>query len=275
MISNFPSSNDASLWTKEAIFGFLAAIGGLVLFCGLILEWKSDKKHEAEEKKSFSDINEYRKGRRKSKRGEIWVISGVVIEIVIAVIFAMLDVKAKHNINIENAKNAPLNQPLSDLEVEAFICFSPCFITTSNFQQTGFNLLEKDEGIQTTNLERFRNLYPYEVQQFAIPGKNENETKEYPALHFRFTMDFINTFSLPPAHLTPKDILDNYPLIRIVVEGVPTNAFLVGGFARILINGTFSKKWIIPPQKSDMRFAVTNNWSFTLLATNTNTTATP
>ena len=82
------------------------------MLIGLWMEFKRDKQSE---KEWFSDINEFRKGRHTSRRGEKWVIAGVVIEIIVAILFASHDVWDKYEIDKRAAENDPQKQPLSSI----------------------------------------------------------------------------------------------------------------------------------------------------------------
>ena len=106
----------SSLLTKEVVFSFFAFIGGAVVLIGLWMEWKSSKKEEHEaEKDWFSDIDKFRRRHRKLHAGEFWVMSGVAIEIIVAVVFAAMDVVEKHDIG---ERIDPTNLPV--LNINAF-----------------------------------------------------------------------------------------------------------------------------------------------------------
>ncbi len=113
MIVNFLSSISSSLWTKEVIFSFFAALGGGILLWGLLLEFRSEKQSEIQSEENwFSDLNKYRSRYRKSLCGEKWVIVGVSIEIIVAVVFAVIDVKEKYDIG---KKIDPANFPVFNI----------------------------------------------------------------------------------------------------------------------------------------------------------------
>jgi hypothetical protein len=105
---------DSSLITKEVIFCSLAALGGMVGLRGLLLELKEEKESE---KEWYSDLSDFRNGKHKSMRGAIWVMAGVGIEIIIAVVFVGLDIIDKNEIN----KQGPLNQPIAYLSATVWL----------------------------------------------------------------------------------------------------------------------------------------------------------
>lgn len=98
-----------SVVTKAAITAFFAAFGGGVLIWGLVLEWRQEKRSERD---WFSNINDFRNSKQKSKQGEKWVIAGVAIEVVVAVVFAVTDVCEKYKINANAAAHDPANLPI-------------------------------------------------------------------------------------------------------------------------------------------------------------------
>jgi hypothetical protein len=126
MISNFFSANSSSFLTKEIIFCGLAALGGLIVLRGLWLELKSDKESE---KEWYSDLNDFKKGKHKSWCGEIHVIVGIAVEIIVAVLFAAMDVKEKHDIIKYEAQSDPRSQPITYLAA----------LVTLNVRGTNFN----------------------------------------------------------------------------------------------------------------------------------------
>jgi hypothetical protein len=121
-MSNFVSSISASLLAKAVVFSFFAAVGGVILLIGLWMEFKRDKQTE---KEWFSDINEFWKAKRKSRRGEKWVIAGVAIEIMVAVLFATLDVWDKYEINKHEAQSDTRNLPIQAIRGYARIKIRP------------------------------------------------------------------------------------------------------------------------------------------------------
>jgi hypothetical protein len=117
MILNFLSSESSSLLTKEIVFGSLAAIGGACVLRGLWMEYVStdEKRYES------IDIKGFRELKIKEKRGEKWVMVGIVVEITVAVLFAALDVKEKHDINKQNEANDPRNASISYMYATALL----------------------------------------------------------------------------------------------------------------------------------------------------------
>src|ERR1019366_3026578 len=95
MIANFLCFAWSSLLAKEVIFCFSAAFGGVIVLRGLWLEYIStdEKRYET------ADIIGFRSLKAKEKRGEVLVMAGILIEIVVGMLFAGIDVWDKYEIN--------------------------------------------------------------------------------------------------------------------------------------------------------------------------------
>jgi hypothetical protein len=98
--------------SKALVFSILAAIGGIIVLWGLLLEWKADKEWYFNEQ--YSNLEDLRKCKFKAKCGAKLVMAGICVEIIIAIIFAILDVSEKW-------KSDPRNKPIS--EVDALVYF--------------------------------------------------------------------------------------------------------------------------------------------------------
>lgn len=94
MSLNLLSENPSSLLSAEFVFVGLAAIGGMIVLCGLWLEYKF-----GDEDNEFPDLRSFWRAKRLTRRGEKLVMLGVFLEVVVAMVFAGLDVFEKYEIN--------------------------------------------------------------------------------------------------------------------------------------------------------------------------------
>jgi hypothetical protein len=80
-------SSTLSWLRSEFVVFALAALGGVVVIIGLCWEYKSTDETRYEK----ADIGEFRSLKALEKRGERWVIAGIIIEVIVAVLFALRD----------------------------------------------------------------------------------------------------------------------------------------------------------------------------------------
>jgi len=110
MISTILSSESISWLIAEIITIFFAMVGGILVFWGLRIE------KMAENDLSPDIFSEEEKSRRlKAKRGWKLLMLGVFIEILVAGFFAAKDGWEIREVQINEVRNNPLNQPISDL----------------------------------------------------------------------------------------------------------------------------------------------------------------
>jgi hypothetical protein len=114
------SSASVSWLVGQAIIWFLAAVGGAIVLRGLWLEYKGGKD------------GYFHAQKKKVERGEIWVILGVFVEIVVGVIFAARDGCQARQTAIEIANNDPRNQPLMSVVAFATIRYKTNDVIWSN-----------------------------------------------------------------------------------------------------------------------------------------------
>jgi hypothetical protein len=253
MSLNFPSVISMSLLTKEICFSSAAALGGLIVLIGLWMEYVSTDESRYES----VDIKGFRKLKSKEKRGEQWVMWGIFVEIAVAVTFAALDVKDKHDIDKQNKANAPTNQQIGLLTASVSL-----FQTGTNRSNVNF---DSPLGGKFLVRLRFRNSaqhdtdFPFElvctsgsftgITTNMVPGK-PIATYTWDGLVWDLEFEANSTsrgLNVIPANATVQDALD--------LDSVEFDALFLqpdtdtdGGEIILTINST-KKIFKIPPQK--------------------------
>jgi hypothetical protein len=87
------------------VISVFAAIGGIIVYMGLKMEGPPDEK-------PFKDVGEFRRHKIMGARGWKWLMRGVFIEIVVAMVFAWRDGCQARQTAIAIAANDPRNQPV-------------------------------------------------------------------------------------------------------------------------------------------------------------------
>lgn len=255
MSLTFLSSIWESLWTKEVAFCGLAAIGGLVVLCGLWLEYISTDEDRYEK----ATIEDFRSLKSKEKLGEKLVMVGIWIEIGIAVLFAGLDVWDKHEINIATAKNNPLLQPATQISATLLLT-----IATPNFtQQSEQNVRYSFLNFNTKSITNFSNQQIFSVAAssgryflhqnvptngiIVIGGPTPKVTGYTVGL--RFEQEGLLLPSGQPLSIENTNSWDDFPEISITnalseirfaeayINFLPTNTVIIRGRAVLSING--------------------------------------
>jgi hypothetical protein len=245
MASNFLSSILSSLWTKEVIFSFFAAFGGGVLLWGLWLEFKEEKKPK---KEWFSEIGEYRDRHRKRLYGEKWVIAGVAIEIIVAIVFAVMDVREKYNIG---EKIDPNNLPV--LNINAFVKLRVKGNEFPDLTHWNSVRIATNWGSRTATAMLCGND-PSRVLSSSIPtlftddfgtGSEHSDSREY---FLNFRMESISAALNLPMQSASKS-LKAADLFRIDANFLPPQSEIMDGYAFVVINNSLWKLFRIYPQK--------------------------
>lgn len=120
------SSSSVSSLKELGIIVFCAAIGGIVVLIGLVKEYKWEKDW-------YSDINDLRKSKLRRKGGEIWVIVGVALEVIIGIGFASHEWDEAKQTAINIKKNNPLKKPLAFLSASVTLRLLSTNIQDSNW----------------------------------------------------------------------------------------------------------------------------------------------
>jgi hypothetical protein len=245
MSANFLSSISLSLWAKEAVFSFFAALGGGVLLWGLWLEFKEEKKPK---KEWFSDLGEYRDRNQKRLSGEKWVIVGVVIEIMVGVVFAVMDVRDKYEIGNEVD---PTRLPV--LNMNAFVVLRVKGNEFPDLTQWDSIPASTNWGSKITTAALCGNG-PNSVLQ-SIPsmisddfgtGIGFPDSREY---FLNFHMESVSAAMRLPMQSASKSFgAANF--FSMNVAFLPPQSEIIDGYAFVVINNSLWKLFRIYPQKS-------------------------
>jgi len=230
-----PDSSTLS-WLKSEVLVFIfAAIGGIVVIIGLWWEYKATDESRYEN----AGIDEFRSLKSLEKKGEKWVIFGIVIEVIVAVAFACRD--DWHIRNIEKNSD-PLNLPISQvfailkLEVKGTNLFSP----SPNFLYDGSSSIE----MMVTNIYApslggigfFPSAFPRYSAHMENFASRKISSYGYTLKFERNTMplgdwtSLANTNDLIPPNLPVRYVLDKLKIMRmwIIFQKMPN--FLVERF---------------------------------------------
>jgi len=142
-------------WLRSEFVVFvLAALGGIVVIIGLWWEYKSTDETRYEK----AEIDEFRSLKSLEKRGEKWVIAGIIIEVIVAVLFAWRD--DWHIRQIETAQhNAdPRNLPINSISGYGRIIVRP------------------KQGAETQFAMSLPQAFPDEEEQYSDSEIKKNET---------------------------------------------------------------------------------------------------
>lgn len=241
---------------------------------GLWLEFKEDLKSE---KEWYSNLDDFRKFKKKSKHGEIWVAVGVSVEVVIAIAFAVLDVRDKYEINVNADRNNPLNKPFSSISARADIdalmsqeAQSNAMVqvrpikdwqvvfATLELRTLNTNILLKNVPISAPK----RDINPYVGGLLSVSYSRSNRVvisrKSDVGFEITFSMD--NTFDYregfyknysPNQWPTAGQILNDFNVLKITQNFIPVGTEINGGHVEIVINGIETNFEIFPqPMKA-------------------------
>jgi hypothetical protein len=244
-------SESASLLTKEVVFSVFAGFGGVVVLIGLWKEWKSGKMDEIEsEKEWFSDINKFRQRRRKSHAGEFWVMSGVAIEIIVAVVFATMDVIDKHNFGNDVSRIDPTNLPV--LNINAFAMLRVKDKDFPDLTQWDSIPMSTNWGSKSATLKLCGNgqnsvlqSIPYMISDDFGKGTGFPDFREY---FLNFHMESVSAAMSLPLQSASKS-LGAANFISLDVRFLPPQSEILGGSVFVVVNNSLWKLFRIYPQK--------------------------
>lgn len=107
-------SSSLSAWwpwlTEAVVLSFLAVVGGVLVYVGLSLERRSEKSW-------YSNIEDFRSRESDKQRGWSWLMWGIRVEIITALVFALISVRD----DMKNASNNPLNQEAQSAKATVFL----------------------------------------------------------------------------------------------------------------------------------------------------------
>jgi len=247
------------LRSESWIFG-LAAIGGVIVLIGLWMEYVSTD----EKRYGKTDIQGFRKLKAKEKRGEIWVMAGIAVEIAVAVGFACRD--DWHIRQIENAqKNAdPRFRTISDIAATvSFRVNKANFLELPHFgnpkREADMWLMESAQnakivwpGLEVANdriwylngSTEFPILATDHLESF--PSKADDRTY-FMECHIDNFDGAWSEFMMLQRTNFAKDI-DRVSAIRISVKCLPHNLAILDGTVKLVINDSVVKMLQIPKQ---------------------------
>jgi hypothetical protein len=218
------SSSSSSWWISQAPYWFLAAIGGLVVLMGLWLEYKGGKP------------GHFHVQKRKVECGEVWVMVGIVIEIIVGIGFAVRESwEAKQTADVI-AKNDLRNQNISDISATAIlIVMGTTFNDLTNKDFKGrvatmslWNSDKEPAPLDYLNADSFtRNDF------FVVAGNpNASNSREY-GIRFRsFNFRAFNGLE------TKVKALDDVQLVRMELFFLPRGSEVAAGGVDLVVNST-------------------------------------
>lgn len=238
------------------------------------------------DKKTYRDVSDLRWQKLKSEIGWWVLIAGIVVEIATACVVAVSgDIEMKQ-IKINEAKNNPLNQPISDVSANVNIKLAGTNFTESplwgaaavaslilddmKVWSGGTNVISGATTIEMGNLLADKDdVRRVDYSELLSPRA---DTHGY-VLHFHPNnglVPFVPVFRITPQKA--KLIIDAVRVLVIAVKFIPHDAELLGGDAEILINGNIRVDFDILPQKAFPLpvglSAKAGDSGFTLIATN-------
>jgi len=210
----------ASWFIGEAIICFLAAIGGVLVFKGLVME--GPPKGE---------------GDKAIQRWKLLRL-GILVEIIVATAFAGKDGWHAWQINNEITKNNPLNQPISEVSAVFRI-----LVSATNFTPNKFTSLDDT----TFNCGPFY-MRPKNAAWFTHVDNYATGHASYYGIAITFDQEIlptsewndINNTNGDPfvvTDITVSNALSSATNVFAYIGFIPTNAVVVRASARVLFNG--------------------------------------
>jgi hypothetical protein len=265
------STVSASVSWWDVGTALLASFGGIVVFWGLWLE----KKYE---KEAYTNVDDFRFCKSKRERGWKILMLGISLEIVIGFAHALEDGIEIKRIESDTVKNAPLNQPVSDISAKVVVK-----LEGTNFARVNDMFdLRKDNWVMfcstKTNEAVFdsgslKSLMAEDVLPF-VHYRTPNEAVISHGYVIKYIENSLNFFEskTPPQESRPiaKEVLEKVKVLRILPGFIPKETKVIGGEVWLTINGNLRTKFIIYPQEMDKTFLEWNPDFKTLvfLATN-------
>lgn len=208
------------------------------------LEFKEEKKPK---KEWFSDVGEYRDRHRKRLYGEKWVIAGVTIEIIVAVVFAVMDVRDKYKIG---EKIDPTNLPI--LNINAFVKLRVKGNVFPDLTQWDSIPLSTNWGSKKATAMLSANAPSAPISSiptmvaddFGI-GSGYPDFREY---FLNFRMESVSAAMNLPSQPASKSI-SAANFISIDVKFLPPQSEILDGYAFVVVNNSLWKLFRIYPQK--------------------------
>jgi hypothetical protein len=265
------SSTPVSWLLGQAVIWGLAAIGGIIVIRGLWLEYKGGKN------------GYFHAQKRMTEHGEIWVIVGVAVEIIVGVGFAVRDGLQARQTAIEIARQDPMNRPISQISailrfkinkvnIRAVLHFGgPSVAIISLLEPVDATMGDGKPGVLSPlTLSPTGKLYALYLSSslpdlvadtFDTPDGFTGTRPYFMQLHM---WDFSVGLSTNWEQLQAKE-LDRVQALRIMVKFLPHDIEILEGSVDIFVNANLRKTFKISPQKDNEEFPLD---AFIILATN-------
>lgn len=271
----------STLMFSDGLALFIAAIGGVIVLLGLMIEYEAE---EEDKKEHLSNLTEdAARPKHKGKVGYKILMIGIVVEILVAGYEAVHSEIEMRKIRAQAVKNDPLNQPITDVFVRLIIDVEGNRDTVPQDKdawESSAELLEKDINSRTLDLGKFAVMSGGGIRMFRYLGRLPSNLPMEP--HHGFTMDFhVNPmlpFDAKGSHIqvatpiTPRDLIERIEAVRFTLPFIPKDAEIIEGRVELVMNGggTSGKLFKVFRQKTDKDMAsyYPDYAGFFLVATN-------
>jgi len=249
-------SLSSSFWwfVSQAVIWFLAAIGGVVVLVGLWMEYKGGK------------VGYFHKAKKLTEHGEIWVMVGVAIEVIVGIGFAAREGWEARQIKAEIVANDPRNWSLNSVTavaifryrtnkngIEALAADLNAHINAQGSWPTrGFI---KTEGpiidIISFGPPEMTKILSNDVAdvQFAIGFTWDPATRPY----FDQILAILNR-----TNVTAAMFADSASEITLIPPFLDSKIKIDGGFMDVSFNSSTNKRFLIPPQTPSLEIKATS-----------------
>lgn len=257
------SSSSLSWLAWELFFSVMAALGGIIVFWGLWIEKKADKKW-------YPNVDDFRSFKREAERGWKILMIGIIVEIVVGVWFAVRDGWEIRQINANAVKSEPLNQRIFAFSAYAKLIVRP-LEPVNDFETLpknpwalnwSFKRTDVSNGAQTVMyLGQSRRMATGDIGRTQIASESIFKSAAIGMdgqflrfdIHFGFDSDDFSNDSLTPNEFDAIDLL------------VPIHCEIISGEVEMSIdNGLVRKTFQIPKQTTIQQAAtsVATNGTF-------------
>ena len=235
----------------------IAAIGGVIVVVGLLMEHFGEKDW-------YKDSNHFDKCKSIYKKGEWFVIAGVGIEVVVAILTAI----GEWNLRQLAQKNDPLKQPVAQVSAVVNILVNA---TNVVLRQPNYGVFDWiSVGPFGLELKDCRWFDHHEGLEYYLKTTTNREPPSYYTISLKFeyamgsagiwgttgnSKDMDYGFTTPS--MTVTDLISNFNDMEMYLEFITNKADFVKGSARIIINGI--QKDIKLEKDSFYKF--TNEWT--------------
>lgn len=218
-------------------FVFWASVGGAIVFVGLAFESLGDKKW-------YKNQSAFNKAKKFKFLGEILVLAGVFVEVVIAGWVARIEWYA-----------SPENQPVSDVVARVTIETTQSETNMERiFTIKSWQIVQANIVFNSTNNFIVQNLNLYasvhDIAPYVTGGISASNDVVLNRTHgFGYEIRFQH-LEWPPQFPkvtlpTVREFIDNFQNIEILTDFIPTNTQVVGGHGWVQINGGIQKEFEI------------------------------